>query len=146
MGPPVSPPLPQRRVWLDVAVLFVMLGAGASRLSATSLDVQLNSDLRSLESRIDDWTTDTSIQAPALHFPGIDDDLVDVGEYPSATGARRFAAVDDELVRAYKNSSGARVQLYIGYYRHQAQAKELAGDASSAAAANRRNRNKGRNC
>jgi EpsI family protein len=133
--PPVSSPLPQRRVWLDVAVLCVMLGAGASRLSATSLDVQLSPDLRSLADQIDDWTMDTSIQVPAVNFPGIDDDLVDVGEYPSATGARRFAAVDDELVRAYKNPSGARVQLYIGYYRHQDQAKELAGDASSALAA-----------
>ena len=58
-----------------------------------------------------------------------------VGGYPTPTGERRFTAVDDELVRVYRNPSGDRVQLYIGYYHRQEQGKELTGDASSALAA-----------
>lgn len=129
-------PLTGRRAWLDSAVLLVMLGAGASRLSAMQRDVHLRENFLSLESRIDDWTLEINPpQATAVRFPGIDDDLVDVGGYPSPTGERRFTAVDDELVRVYRNSSGGRVQLYIGYYHRQEQGKELTGDASSALAA-----------
>ena len=123
-------PLARRRVWLDVGVLCVMLAAGASRLSAIPLDVQLSQDLRSLESQIGEWTLDINPQPMAARFPAIDDDLVDVGGYPSATGERRFTAVDDELVRVYRNSSGDQVQLYIGYYRRQEDGRELTGDAS----------------
>jgi len=131
----VFPPLARRRVWLDAAVLFVMLGAGASRLSAMPRHVHLSDDLRSLESRFDDWTMEIGPLATPVPFPSIDDDLVDVGGYPSLTGARRFIAVDDELVRVYRNSSGNRVQLYIGYYDRQESGKELTGDASGALAA-----------
>jgi len=35
-------------------------------------------------------------------------------------------------VRAYRNSSGERVRLYIGYHRSQREGKELAGEASHA--------------
>jgi EpsI family protein len=112
-----------------------MLAAGASRLSAVTLDIHLSNDLRSLENRIGQWTTGISLRSSAASFPGIDDDLVDVGQYPSATGQRRFSVVDDELVRAYRSSSGAQVQLYIGYYYRQHQGKELAGETSAALAA-----------
>jgi EpsI family protein len=128
-------PLVRRRVWLDVAVLFVLLAASTSLLWAMPLDVQLRNDLNSMENRIDDWTAEISAKAPAAGFPGIDDDLVDVGAYPSPTGEHRFTAADDELVRAYRSSSGSRVQLYIGYYHRQEQEKELTGDASTALAA-----------
>lgn len=128
-------PLVQRRVWLDVAVLFVLLGATTSHLWAMPLDVHLRKDLPSLENRIDDWTVDISPKDPAVRFPGIDDDLVDVGAYPSPTGEHRFTGADDELVRRYRSPSGARAQLYVGYYQHQEQDKELTGDASVALAA-----------
>src|SRR5205814_5365466 len=75
----VSAPLPQRRVWLDLAVLCVLLGPGAFRVSAMPLEVHLRQDLRSLESQIGDWTMEIGPQAMAVRLPGIDDDLVDVG-------------------------------------------------------------------
>jgi EpsI family protein len=131
----VSSPSARRRVWLDAAVLVVILAAGASRLSALQLDVQLREDLRSLDSRIGDWTMEIGPQNKPVPFPGIDDDLVDVGGYPSPTGERRFDGVDDELVRVYRNSAGDRVQLYIGYYHRQEQGKELTGDVGRALAA-----------
>jgi len=127
----LSSPLAGRRVWLDIAMLFVMLGAGASRLSASQPGVHLIEDLRSLESRIGDWTIEVDPPAMAVPLPSIDDDLVNVGGYPSLTGERRFAAVDDELVRVYRNSSGNRVRLYIGYYHRQEDGKELTGKAGT---------------
>jgi len=131
----VTTPLTRRRVWLDVAILVVMLGAGTSQLSAMQFDVNLKEDLRSLGSEIDDWTMEIGPQAKPFRFPGIDDELVDVGGYPSVTGERRFTAADDELVRVYRHSSGERVHLYIGYYHRQENGKELTGEASSALAA-----------
>jgi len=127
--------LPQRRVWLDIAVLCILLGASVSRLSAMPLDVDLRENLRSLDPQIGDWTMEFRPSSTAVPFPGVDDDLVDVGGYPSPTGEHRFTAVDDELVRGYRNSSGDRVLVYVGYYQHQEQGKELTGDASSALAA-----------
>lgn len=121
---------PRRRVWLDAALVCVMLGVGVSRLSATEVDVRLSDDLRSLPSRIGEWSMDSGQEAAAVRLPRLDDDLV--GAYPSPTGERRFTAVDDELVRAYRSSSGARVQLYVGHYRRQQQGEELAGDAGHA--------------
>ena len=40
--------------------------------------------------------------------------------------------MDEQLVRAYRNSGGERVQLYVGYYQHQAEGRELAGEAGHA--------------
>jgi EpsI family protein len=133
--PATASPSPRRRVWLDLTVLCILLGASVSRLSAMPLDVDLREDLRSLDRQIGDWTTEFRPSSTAVRFPAIDDDLVDVGAYPSPTGERRFTEVDDELVRGYRNSSGDRVLLYIGYYQHQEQGKELTGEASRALAA-----------
>ena len=58
-----------------------------------------------------------------------------MGGYPTLTGERRFIATDDELVRVYRNSSGERVTLYIGYYHRQVDGKELTGEAGAALAA-----------
>jgi EpsI family protein len=127
-----GPPPAGRRAWLDAAVILMMVGAGGSQLSARQLDVNLTEDLSSLDGRIDDWTMEIGAPPMAFRLPGIDDDLVNVGGYPSQTGERRFIAVDDELVRVYRNSSGNRVQLYIGYYHRQEVAKELTGDAATA--------------
>jgi EpsI family protein len=131
----LSLPSTGRRFWLDVAVLVAMVGAGASRLSATSLDVRLGEDPGSLESRIGDWTNEIGSKRVPVPFPGIDDDLVDVGGYPTPTGERRFIGTDDELVRVYRNSSDERVSLYIAYYHRQGDGKELTGDAGAALAA-----------
>jgi EpsI family protein len=131
----VSSPSPQRRVWLDIFVFCIMLGAAAVRVSATTADTRLSDDLRSLDRQIGDWTMEILPPAPAVKLPSIDDDLVDVGGYPSASGERRFTDVDDELVRAYRDSAGNRVQLYVGYYHRQEQGKELTSEASSSLAA-----------
>jgi EpsI family protein len=130
----VPSPLTGRRVWLDAAILLIMLGTGASQLSARELGVRLNADLDSLESRIGDWTMDIGPSSMAVRLPSIDDDLVNVGGYASLTGERRFTAVDDELVRVYRNSSGHRVGLYVGYYHRQEDGKELTGEAGNALA------------
>lgn len=134
LPPAVFSPRRERRVWLDLAILLVMLGAGGSQLSARQLEVHLREDLGSLKSRIDDWTIEIGPPSMAVRFPSIDDDLVNVGRYPSRTGERRFSAVDQELVRVYRNSSGNRVQLYVGYYHRQEEGKELTGDAGAALA------------
>ena len=129
-----SSPLPKRRLWLDLAILVVMLAAGGSQLSARQLDVHLRGDLDALENRIDDWTIEIGPPSMTVALPSIDDDLVNVGRYPSRTGERRFIAVDEELVRVYRNSSGNRVRLYIGYYHRQEDGKELTDDTGAALA------------
>jgi EpsI family protein len=133
VAPPTAMPsaLMGRRVWMDVAILLVLLAAGASQLWARELGIGLQQDLQSLETRIDDWTIEIGPSSMAVPLPGIDDDLVDVGGYPSRTGERRFTAVDDELVRVYRDSSGHRVGLYVGYYHRQEDGKELTGEAGN---------------
>jgi EpsI family protein len=128
--PAASSPLARRRVWVDVAVVCVMLAAGVARVSATQLDVHLRDNLGSLEPRIEDWSMDVSAQAAPVRFPAVPDDLV--GAYPTPTGERSFTGTDDELIRAYRSTSGARVHLYVGYYHRQEQGKELSGDAAGA--------------
>ncbi len=130
----VSSPLTTRRVWLDLAILIVLLGAGSPQLSARQLDVHLREDLGALENQIGDWTIEIDPPSMAVRLPSIDDDLVNVGRYPSPTGERRFIAVDEELVRVYRNSAGNRVRLYIGYYHRQEDGKELTSDAGAALA------------
>jgi EpsI family protein len=111
-----------------------MLGAGGSQLSASHPDVRLGEDLDALDYRIGDWMIEVDPPSMAVPLPSIDDDLVNVGRYPSLTGERRFTAVDDELVRVYRNAAGNRVRLYIGYYHRQEDGKELTGDAGTALA------------
>ena len=127
-----APPSLSRRLSLDVAVLCVLVVVGVARLSATQLDIDLSQNLSTLDTRIGDWILELRPRVAAVPFPGIDDSLVDVGGYPTLAGERRFVAVDDELVRAYRNSAGDQVELYVGYYRRQEQGKELAGEASDA--------------
>jgi len=79
---------------------------------------------------VGDWMKDAIAPIAAVPLPALDDALV--GGYPTATGQRRFADVDEELVRSYRNLSQGRVQLYVGYYNRQSQGKELSGEASEA--------------
>ena len=127
----VSAPI-RRTMWLDAAIVSLMLAAAAARVSAKPLEVPLPGDLSSLESRIGEWTEEIGRPISPDGFPAIDDALVDVGRYPSETGERRFIGVDSELVRAYRTAAGARIRLYVGYYQQQREGKDLAGDASEA--------------
>jgi EpsI family protein len=127
----VAAPVAARRVWLDAAMIVALLIAGAPRLSASQLEVHLDEDLRSLEPQIGDWTIEIDPPPMAVRLPSIDDELVNVGGYPTLTGERRFVAVDDELVRVYRDASGNRVRLYVGYYHRQEEGKELTGEAGT---------------
>ncbi len=123
-----------RKLWLDVAIVSLMFAAAAARVSATPLEVPLPADLAVLENQIGEWTAEIGRDPFDDRFPGIDDELVDVGMYRTETGERRFTGADQELVRAYRTVSGARVRLYVGYYQQQREGKELPGDASRALA------------
>jgi hypothetical protein len=58
-----------------------------------------------------------------------------VGGYPSLTGTRRFTAVDDELVRVYRNSSGSRVGSTSAItIARKTVGREQTGDAGAALA------------
>lgn len=115
----------QRRPWLDVTVILAFAVAGTVQVSALSADTRLQRDLQSLESSLSGWTMEIA-PGVGVRFPGVDDELL--GAYPSPTGERRFAQVDDQLIRTYRHVSGARVQLYVAYYHHQEQGKEIAGE------------------
>jgi EpsI family protein len=137
LGTPSSPIMGGRvpgKLWLDMAIVSLMFAAAAARVSAKPLEVHLPADLSVLESRIGEWTEEIGAATSVDRFPGIDDDLVDVGMYRTETGERRFSGVDQELVRVYRTASGARVRLYVGYYQQQREGKELTGDASKALA------------
>jgi EpsI family protein len=121
------PPL-HRRPWLDMAVILTIAVAGTVRVSATAADTRLQRDLQALEPSLGPWVMDLA-PAAAVPFPGIDDELL--GAYTSPTGARRFPQVDDQLIRTYRHASGARVQLYVAYYHHQEQGKEIAGELAA---------------
>ena len=120
----------RRRVAIDVALVCTLLLGGAIRLSATQSEVRLDTGLATLDDRVGDWMKDAIAPIAAVPLPALDDALV--GGYPTATGQRRFADVDEELVRSYRNLSQGRVQLYVGYYNRQSQGKELSGEASEA--------------
>jgi EpsI family protein len=113
---------------LDYALVVVMLAAGCSEW-ITAHEIKLTSEL-SLPNQIGDWTVEPAFRSLPTRFPGIEDSLV--GAYPSPTGERRFVAVDDQLLREYRNSQGQLIRVYVGYYRRQEQGKELADDAGHA--------------
>jgi EpsI family protein len=118
-----------RRAWPQFAVLATALVVGAFQMSFRPAEVRLERDLRTFPSHIAGWTRDLNPEPVPTLFPAIDDDFLN----GSAIGAgeRRFRS-DDELIRSYRNTSGRRLQLYIGYHRSQTEGRELAGDASRA--------------
>ncbi len=116
-----------RRLLPDVAVLVMLLLAAVSPLAARSPDAKSAGGLQRFPETVGHWVADLPGGVPAA-FPGISEDLV--GAYPTEAGVRRFARVDDELFRSYRDGSFARVNLYIGYYRQQHEGRELTGDAS----------------
>jgi EpsI family protein len=120
----------RRRTWLEVVTLVGLLCVAAAQLVAMPLSPASTSDLREVPNRIAGWTLESSSEPSATRFFGFDVGLMRA--YPTATGEHRFVAVDDELLRTYRNPAGKRVQLYVGYYRNQQNGKELTGDASRA--------------
>ena len=120
-------------IWVEAGVLALLLIAAAATVLLRGAGVLVTGGLQTLPTRIDDWTQDTTTSQSSSRFTGFDNEVL--GAYPSETGERRFIAADDELVRTYRSDSGARVRLYIGYYRRQVQGKELTGEAAYALAA-----------
>lgn len=125
------------RVWrtgLEVATLLAVFSIGAFATLFRPADVRLRNDFRGFPTRIGDWTLDTTRPA-AGRFPVLDDNL---SARQSAVGDAQSNAADDDLIRAYRNSTGERVQLYVGYRRSQRDGSELvrvAGRAQNEAAA-----------
>jgi EpsI family protein len=118
--------LTHRRLWLDTAIVVLMLTVGMSRLFAVSADVQLDEALNQFPAAIGDWTvSDAGLSEPLI---GVPVELVDA--YPGPAHELRFTAVDDELVRTYRNPAGIQLQLYVGFYRRQEEGKELTGPAA----------------
>jgi EpsI family protein len=117
-----------RRTWLDMTVLVALLVGASHGYLFKPVDVGLGSALGSLPVRFGEWTVDMNHQPLSVHFPAIDDELVDA--YPTSSGERRFMGLDDEIVRTYRTSTGERVRLYVGYHRYQREGKELTGEAS----------------
>jgi EpsI family protein len=99
-----------RRPWLEGAMLLVILMTGTYRLVFRPVDVSLDNSLHTLPSQLEDWTIETYQPASDI----------------------RFAAVDEEVMRSYRNRAGERLRLYVGYYRYQESGKELNGDTSRA--------------
>jgi EpsI family protein len=117
-----------RRHWVEYAVLVVMLVAASPSVLTAGSDVQLADSLHALPARIGDWTVDSS--DPAVErLVELDSEFVRA--YPGSQ-IRRFASVDDQLLRTYRSPRGTQVELYIGYYRRQEQGKEFASDAGHA--------------
>lgn len=119
------------RPGLEASIVVVMLFAAAAQLLGSPAEIITRSDLHTLPGRIGDWTTEEpNALSGADRFPGFDVELMQ--SYPTTTGQQPFESTDDELFRSYVNSSGARVRLYLGYYRNQREGKELTGIASRA--------------
>jgi EpsI family protein len=113
-----------RRPWLDALAVTILLLAGMTQFVSGATDVPLRAGLQTLPSRIGDWTAGAPVANGSL---GLDEALVG-----AEAGRHRFEGVDDELVREYRNLSSARVRVYVGYYRHQEERKELAGPIAHA--------------
>jgi len=127
------------RVRLEYVVLALLLGTGGYLFGFHAADVPLRNQLRSLPDRIDDWTVDRAAEPPSRsswHTPadaqGNRMTTAKVEEMVGRGDVVAFSDVDDELVRTYRNGSGERVRLYIGYYRSQHEGKQLFGGENSA--------------
>jgi EpsI family protein len=99
--PPIDlPRFPSR----DFAIVAVLLCIGLFRLTFHAPAVHLNSDLALLPLHFSEWAV----------IPGAE------------SGATfRLAGADNELLRAYRHSSGDTVRLYVGYQQYQSEGKEL---------------------
>jgi EpsI family protein len=119
-----------RRPWAEALAISIMTAAGASPLIAMPIDAGRTDARISLPTQFSEWSMVTSTDAASARFAGFDETLL--GTYHTPTGERRFSGVDEEFLRTYRSSSGAEVEIYVGYYRHQAEGKELSGDVAHA--------------
>lgn len=113
------------RAGLELGTLIVALSVGAFATLFRPADIRLRNDFRAFPTRIGEWTLDTQPGPGASRFPAVDDDLMP--GHPSAVGDAHSSSADDDLIRAYRNAAGERVQLYVGYRRSQREGNELAG-------------------
>ncbi len=120
---PAAPPhAVSRRTAIDAIILLVLLAAPLP-VAAGSRDVGSASNLGSLPATIGEWSA-----VIGNEVRGIREDLV--GAYPTEAGVRRFAGVDEEILRSYRRPSSSVVHLYVGYYKRQAEGRELTSDAA----------------
>lgn len=117
----------KRRPLIDLGIIGVLFVAGIVPLVAGAKDVGLPRALGMLPGTLGNWRAAEFEAAPFTRVSGVSEDLV--GAYPTSAGVRRFAGVDDEISRVYENSDPIKLRLYVGYYRRQAEGRELAGDA-----------------
>jgi len=117
-----------RRSWLDLAVLSALLLAAGSPLLAGRIELDLPASLQSLPGRVADWEIDR-LGGP-MQLPDVDEEFIPA--YPGTHPVRRFIGADEQLVRTYRNQSGSRVQLYVGYYQRQEEGHEITADVGSA--------------
>ena len=113
--------------------LVVLLIAGSMPLWARSSDVGLARNLQGLPATLGGWRASELDPSRPSRLSGVSEDLV--GAYPTPTGVRTFAGVDDEVSRVYENSSSMRLRVYVGYYRRQEEGRELAGETGRVLAA-----------
>ena len=107
---PVS--LPRSRfAFAQSAALFGLLLAGGYSALFRPVDVRLRDGLSALPSVIGDW-----------HAEAASTQVLTSG----------FGGADDELSRVYRNPTGARVQLYVGYHGYQKEGKEFTAAAEQA--------------
>ena len=96
---------------LDFAIVALLAVAAVVGSTFQVPAVRLNRDLRALPSHIAGWAADsTSDWSSGFRVPG----------------------ADNELVRAYRHSSGSTLRLYVGYHQYQTQGKELVDGRSAA--------------
>ncbi len=105
-----------------LAPIALLLSIGVGLIVLQRVQVRPAADLSALPTHVGAWTLDQTMQS---RFPAFDEAFL--GVHPTSDGERRFADVDEELVRSYRNAAGARLELYVGYRRSQEEGRELAG-------------------
>jgi EpsI family protein len=94
-----------RRPWIEASVLVLLVASATYLLTFKAAPVALSKELGALPRQLGDWVMD-----PAAGPTSVD---------------LRLPVMDDQMVRDYRNATGERVRLYVGYYRHQEAGKEL---------------------
>ena len=102
---------PKRRIGLLAGLLILFAGLGAYLAFAEPTPIPLKAELTDLPLEIGEWSSRPG--DPAGDAPG---DL----------------QPDHEVKRVYRNTAGDEVQVYIGYFESQTQAKELANYRTAA--------------
>jgi EpsI family protein len=131
----------RRQRQAEACVLAGLLFAGTYRLVwSGGRDVPLRADLSTFPSTVGSWVADPVRQPHgAASDPGSHDRWL--GEtlnalYTADKVQRPDTAVvfpaDHELLRVYRDGKGARIELYIGYYRSQQDGRELAATLTRA--------------